>query len=60
MKYIKDRQKFLNEAKIRDLIFKRQANEVIKIWGENTISKLENTNNCEHIDIRGQNMNYEN
>ena len=34
MKYIKDRQKFLNEAKIRDLIFKRQANEVIKIWGE--------------------------
>jgi hypothetical protein len=34
MKYIKDRQKFLNEAKIRDVIFPRQAKEVSKIWSE--------------------------
>jgi len=34
MKYIKDRQKFLNEAKLRDVIFQRQAKEVSRIWGE--------------------------
>ena len=34
MKWIKDRQKFLNEAKIRDVIFSRQAKEVGRIWGE--------------------------
>jgi len=34
MKWIKDRQKFLNEAKIRDVIFPRQAKEVSKIWSE--------------------------
>ena len=34
MKYIKDRNKFLNEAKLRDVIFARQAKEVSRIWGE--------------------------
>ena len=34
MKWIKDRQKFLNEAKLRDVIFARQAKEVSRIWGE--------------------------
>jgi hypothetical protein len=34
MKYIKDRQKFINEAKLRDVIFQRQAKEVSRIWGE--------------------------
>jgi len=34
MKWIKDRQKFLNEAKLRDVIFSRQAKEVSRIWGE--------------------------
>ena len=34
MKYIKDRQKFLNEAKLRDVIFQRQAKEISRIWGE--------------------------
>lgn len=34
MKWIKDRQKFLNEAKLRDVIFPRQAKEVSRIWGE--------------------------
>lgn len=34
MKWIKNREKFLNEAKIRDVIFPRQAKEVSKVWGE--------------------------
>ena len=34
MKWIKDREKFLNEAKLRDVIFSRQAKEVSRIWGE--------------------------
>jgi hypothetical protein len=34
MKWIKDRNKFLNEAKLRDVIFARQAKEVSRIWGE--------------------------
>jgi len=34
MKWIKDREKFLNEAKLRDVIFQRQAKEVSRIWGE--------------------------
>jgi hypothetical protein len=34
MKYIKDRQKFLNEAKIRDVILPRQAKAVISNWSE--------------------------
>lgn len=34
MKYIKNREKFLKEAKIRDVIFPRQAIEVSKVWGE--------------------------
>ena len=34
MKDIKDREKFLNEAKLRDVIFARQAKEVSRIWGE--------------------------
>ncbi len=34
MKWIKNREKFLAEAKIRELIFPRQAKELSKIWGE--------------------------
>ena len=34
MKWIKTRQHFLNEAKIRDVIFSRQAKEVADAWGE--------------------------
>jgi len=34
MKWIKNREKFLNEAKLRDVIFPRQAKEVSRIWGE--------------------------
>ena len=34
MKWIKSRNKFLSEAKIRDVIFSRQAKEVSRIWGE--------------------------
>lgn len=34
MKWIKNREKFLNEAKLRDVIFPRQAKEVSKTWGE--------------------------
>ena len=34
MKFIKSRSKFLNEAKIRDVIFPKQAKEVISNWSE--------------------------
>jgi hypothetical protein len=34
MKWIKSRNKFLNEAKIRDVIFPRQAKAVSSIWSE--------------------------
>lgn len=34
MKWIKDRNKFISEAKLRDVIFARQAKEVSRIWGE--------------------------
>ena len=35
MKYIKSRNKFLNEeAKIKDVIFKRQADAIKSLWGE--------------------------
>ncbi len=34
MKWIKSRDKFLNEAKIRDVIFKKQAEKVKRMWGE--------------------------
>jgi len=34
MKWIKTRKLFINEAKVRDVIFPRQAKEVAKIWGE--------------------------
>lgn len=34
MKFIKSRKKFLNEAKIRDVILPRQAKEVKSYWGE--------------------------
>ncbi len=34
MKWIKNRKQFLNEAKLRDVIFPRQAKEVSRIWGE--------------------------
>jgi hypothetical protein len=34
MKWIKTRNKFLNEAKIRDVILPRQAKEVSSYWGE--------------------------
>lgn len=34
MKWIKNREKFLNEAKIRDVIFPKQAKEVASKWSE--------------------------
>jgi len=34
MKWIKNREKFLNEAKIRDVIFPRQAKAVAKNWSD--------------------------
>jgi len=34
MKWIKNRQQWLNEAKIRDVILPRQAKEVASYWGE--------------------------
>ena len=34
MKWIKDRNRFLNEAKLRDVIFPKQAKEVARTWGE--------------------------
>jgi hypothetical protein len=34
MKWIKSRKQYLNEAKLRDVIFPRQAKEVIAQWGE--------------------------
>jgi len=34
MKWIKSRSKFLNEAKIRDVIFPRQAKAVVSNWSE--------------------------
>lgn len=34
MKWIKSRQLFTNEAKIRDLVLPRQAKEIIEKWGE--------------------------
>lgn len=34
MKWIKNRNKFLNEAKIRDVIFPRQAKELSSAWSE--------------------------
>lgn len=34
MKWIKSREQYLNEAKIRDVILPRQAKEVAKVWGE--------------------------
>lgn len=33
MKWIKNRKKYLNEAKIKDILLKRQADEVISTWG---------------------------
>ena len=34
MKWIKTRQQWLNEAKIRDVIFPKQAKEVASTWGK--------------------------
>ena len=34
MKWIKSRKQYLNEAKIRDVIFPRQAKEVRSNWSE--------------------------
>ena len=34
MKWLKSRNKFLNEAKLREVIFKQQAEEVKRMWGE--------------------------
>ena len=34
MKWIKSREQYLNEAKIRDVILPRQAKEVAEVWGE--------------------------
>lgn len=38
MKWIKDRERFLNEAKIRDVIFKKQAEVIKNLWGEKWLS----------------------
>jgi len=34
MKWIKSRKKFLNEAKIKDIVLPKQAKEVSEFWGE--------------------------
>jgi hypothetical protein len=34
MKWIKSREKFLNEAKLRDVIFKKQSEKIKSTWGE--------------------------
>ena len=34
MKWILDRNQFLNEAKLRDVIFSKQAKAVSETWGE--------------------------
>ena len=34
MKWIKSRQNYLNEAKLKDVIFPRQARQVRSQWGE--------------------------
>ncbi len=34
MKWVKSRKSFINEAKIRDLVLPRQAQEIIAKWGE--------------------------
>ena len=49
MKWIKDRNKFLNEAKLRDVIFARQAKEVSRIWGEKFLDYEEVTPTIEAI-----------
>lgn len=41
MKWIKSRKTFLNEAKIRDVIFPRQAKEVKNVWGEKYLEQEE-------------------
>lgn len=38
MKFIKTRSHFLNEAKIRDVIFKKQAEAIKQLWGEKWLS----------------------
>jgi hypothetical protein len=43
MKFIKSRKKYLNEAKIRDVIFTKQANKVIREWGESYLDYEEVT-----------------
>jgi len=43
MKWIKSRDKFLNEAKIRDVIFKKQAEKVKRMWGEKVLDYEEVT-----------------
>lgn len=49
MKWIKSRERFLNEAKIRDVIFPRQMKEVSKVWGEKYLDyeEVEPTANIE-------------
>ena len=34
MKWIKSRNQYINEAKLRDVILPRQAKEVSNVWGE--------------------------
>lgn len=43
MKWIKTRSQWLSEAKIRDLVFKRQADEIRSIWGEKYLNYEEVT-----------------
>lgn len=49
MKWIKSRKKFLNEAKIRDVILPKQAKEVSNVWGEKYLDyeEVDPTSNIE-------------
>jgi len=43
MKWIKSRNKFVNEAKLRDVLLPRQAKEVKSVWGEQYLEQEEIT-----------------
>jgi hypothetical protein len=43
MKWIKSRNKFLNEAKLRDVLLPRQSKEVKSVWGEQYLEQEEIT-----------------
>jgi len=54
MKWIKKRQQWLNEAKVRDVIFPRQAKEVASYWGEKFLDyeEVEPTNKIKPCNIK--------